>query len=340
MAESYLPHRQQLLRGLTFDQLLMTRTIAESGSFREASRILCLTQPAVSQRVQHVEQVLGTPIFQRHAGVGVSLTGAGRIFMEFCDRAIAELDHLLDDLALSERDGTDSSLAVAAPSDSIQYFMLRVLPMYKARYPERSIHVVQSGSRADSVDAIEAAQADLAFYRVPVDSRLETIALMNERLFLVAASDHPILEQDVEARPAALSRYEFATYSSGMRSRQLVERWALKLGVRMDIGVESKSLEVMKEVALRGTALCVLPGMAISQEVEDGRLTVVEIAGMPLPRSTAIAVRRGAAQSPAMRDFLEILMQYCREKNGPLDPEIRWSFGGSPTGGSAEDSGD
>ena len=331
MVESYLPHRQQLLRGLTFDQLLMTRTIAESGSFREASRILCLTQPAVSQRVQHVEQVLGTPIFQRHAGVGVSLTDAGRTFIEFCDRAIAELDRLLDDLAISERDGQGSGLAIAAPSDSIQYFMLGVLPLYKARFPGRSVHVVQSGSRADSVEAMESGQADLAFYRVPVDPRLETIALMNERLFLVAAADHPLLDVPVEQRAEALTRYEFATYSSGMRSRQLVERWALKLGVRMDIGVESKSLEVMKEVAMRGTALCVLPGIAIGQEVRDGSLAVIDIAGMPLPRATAIAVKRGATQSPATRDFLNLLMEYCREKTGPLDPEVRWSFGGAPT---------
>lgn len=331
MAENYVPHRQQLLRGLTFDQLLMTRTIAESGSFREASRILCLTQPAVSQRVQHVEQVMGTPIFQRHAGVGVSLTDAGRTFMKFCDRAIGELDRLLDDLAVSEREGQDAGLTVAAPSDSIQYFMLQLLPLYKARFPGRHVHVVQSGSRSFSVEAMESGETDLTFYRVPVDPRLQTIALMNERLFLVASADHPILDVPIGDRAEALTRYEFATFASGMRSRQLVERWALKLGVRMDIGVESRSLEVMKEVTMQGTSLCVLPGSAIGQEVDDDRLAVVEIAGMPLPRATAIAIRRGAAQSPATRDFLTLVIEYCQERTGPLDPEVRWSFSGAPT---------
>jgi hypothetical protein len=31
-------------------------------------------------------------------------------------------------------------------------------------------------------------------------------------------------------RPAALAYYSFATYPASMRSRQLVERWALKAG--------------------------------------------------------------------------------------------------------------
>ncbi|SEG72526.1 DNA-binding transcriptional regulator, LysR family [Actinacidiphila yanglinensis] len=335
MAENRSPHRQQLLRGLTFDQLFAVRTIASTGSFREASKILCLTQPAISQRVQHIEHILGSPIFDRHSGIGVTLTEAGRTFLAFCDRAMLDLDGLCADMAQSEDSDAETTLGITAPSDSIQYFIIRLLPLLRARFPDRQIRVTQSGSRGESLQMMRNGTADVAFYRVPLDPELSVVALMDEQLHLVAAPGHEILRIPVEERPGALGVYPFATYISSMRSRQLVERWSLKIGARLCVEIESQSLDVMKQAAVSGSALTVLPDTSIGEELKQGRLVIADIDGMPLVRATAIAVRPGDERRPAIQEFIDLLVRISRASTDKSMPGFRWATDTKVGGGAA-----
>ena len=318
-------HPQQLLRGLTFDHLFAVRTIASAGSFREASKILCLSQPAISQRVQHIEHILGASLFDRHSGIGVTLTATGEAFLEFCDRAMLELDGFWGRLATSATAETAMTLNISAPSDSIQHFIIQLLPAFRARFPLRKVRVRQSGSRSETVQSMRDGEADLAFYRMPLDPALRTIAIMDEKLVLVAAPHHPILAVPIGERPAALVHHSFATFSSSMRSRQLVERWALKAGVQLSVDIESKSLDVMQQAVLTGGVLSVMPGTAVHGQVRSGRLAVVEMSGMPLTRATAIAVESSSEKSQIVKDFVELLMDAGRAIDDPMMPDIRWA---------------
>lgn len=51
--------------------------------------------------------------------------------------------------------------------------------------------------------------------------------------------------------------------------------------------IESQSLDVMKQAAVSGSAVTVLPGPAIGDELKDGRLAVVDIDGVPPVRAAA-----------------------------------------------------
>lgn len=324
LTEPHAPGRQQLLRGLTFDQLFAVRTIAGTGSFRQASKILCLSQPAISQRVQHIEHILGAPIFDRHSGVGVTLTTTGRLFLEFCDRAIDDLDGLWNQLVSADTTAEKAGvLNVTAPSDSIQHFLIRLLPMLRARASRLKVRITQSGSRAETLQLMKSGAADLAFYRVPLDPGLRMVAMMDEKLHLVAAPDHEIHSVPTAERAEVLHRYPFATFAAGMRSRQLVERWALKAGARLSIDIESQSLDVMQQAVLSGEALSVMPGTAIGENLKTGRLALVDVDGMPVTRATAIAVLPGNEHSPAIRDFVDLLMQVGQATAGRAAPEIR-----------------
>ncbi|MFT4085470.1 MAG: LysR family transcriptional regulator [Nocardioides sp.] len=324
MSDPTPPHRQQLLRGLTFDQLFAVRMIASAGSFREASKILCLSQPAISQRVQHIEHILGTSIFERHSGIGVSLTPAGETFLRFCDRAMGELDGLLGDFSATAEE-PERTLTISAPSDSIQHFLIRLLPLFRSQLAHRQIRVTQSGSRSETVSQITSGAADLAFYRMPMDTRLSSIALMSETLHLVAVPSHEIFSLAPHDRPAALGGYSFATFLPTMRSRQLIERWAVKVGARLEVEIESQSISVMQQAVLGGSVLSVLPSIAFEEHLRDGRLRIVDIEGMPLPRATAIGVAPGNEHSPVIRELIELLIKITRAKSNRAMPEIRWN---------------
>jgi DNA-binding transcriptional LysR family regulator len=62
-------------------QLRAFRAVARHGSFRVAAEALALTQPAVSAAVRELEQLLGTPLFERSTH-HVALTATGEALLQ------------------------------------------------------------------------------------------------------------------------------------------------------------------------------------------------------------------------------------------------------------------
>src|SRR4051812_10051047 len=57
--------------------------VARQGTFSKASKILGITQSALSQRIQNLEQELGTALFVRESS-GVRLTDVGQELVRYC----------------------------------------------------------------------------------------------------------------------------------------------------------------------------------------------------------------------------------------------------------------
>jgi DNA-binding transcriptional LysR family regulator len=68
-------------------QLVAFREVAEQRSFRAAARALNISQPALTQRIQTLEEQLGHALFERGRG-GVRLTHEGERFLPYARSAI------------------------------------------------------------------------------------------------------------------------------------------------------------------------------------------------------------------------------------------------------------
>ena len=61
--------------------------VARTGSFTAASRALGVSQPAVSQNIGQLEEMIGTKLFERNRG-SVTLTDAGRQFDRYARKIL------------------------------------------------------------------------------------------------------------------------------------------------------------------------------------------------------------------------------------------------------------
>ena len=77
-------------RSLDFDDLLLLKHLLEGESLTSIARNLCVTQPAISQRMRKLEWIYGIEILERF-GRSVRLTGTGRAI---CTRAAAALSQM------------------------------------------------------------------------------------------------------------------------------------------------------------------------------------------------------------------------------------------------------
>ena len=72
-------------------------TIHDAGGFARAAEILHMTQPAISQQMRRLEELIGQPLFERHGRSmllnmqGETLLGYARQFVALNDEAISHL---------------------------------------------------------------------------------------------------------------------------------------------------------------------------------------------------------------------------------------------------------
>src|SRR6266545_5326893 len=82
----------QAPQGLELRHLRYFAAVADAGTFTRAAERLFIAQPTLSQQMQRLEQVVGTPLLRRGRG-GVRLTAAGTVLLEAARDVLSAVDH-------------------------------------------------------------------------------------------------------------------------------------------------------------------------------------------------------------------------------------------------------
>jgi DNA-binding transcriptional LysR family regulator len=131
---------------------------AELSSFTAAAKVLGLTQAAVSQRVQALENALNTPLFKRQSG-RVLLTEAGRKLYDYAQE-ILDL-HLQAQREITGRvTPVAGELFLAASSIPGECLLPGLLSIFRRKYPHLRVHATV-GDSMDVITQVERGEVSL-----------------------------------------------------------------------------------------------------------------------------------------------------------------------------------
>ena len=183
----------------------MTRTelesflaVVQAGSLSAAAKNLYITQPALSRRIQSLEQELGYPLLQRSPGVRkATLTPQGEQFVSLATKWMGIWNEAQEIPAkLSRRSYT------IATNDSIEVcFLPPAISLLTQRSPDVDIRLLSLHS-AEAYLYMERGQADIAFISDARYSKdIDTVNLTGEKF--VVLSD-PAMNLPAEVSPSEL----------------------------------------------------------------------------------------------------------------------------------------
>lgn len=139
---------------LPLNALRVFEAVARTGSFRRAAEALFVTQSAVSHQIRHLEDWLGTPLFDRE-GSRPRLLPHGEELARALSLSLSEIENACQRVR-SHRDGP---LVIAAiPSVAVCWLIPR-LAGFRALHPEIEIRVIYAMHGRD----IDFRDAHLAF---------------------------------------------------------------------------------------------------------------------------------------------------------------------------------
>lgn len=168
--------------------------VAEKKSFIDASRELGVSQPALSQTIQHFEKVLAVRLFERTTR-NVELTEIGaELFKKSgdLDLAIKQYFHELETL----RNGARAKIKVGYLIGTGVQFIPASARRFEEKYPGASVELVEFDfNRPDA--GLRGGEVDCAIVRPPIDIQdVELETLMHEKCVVCLPEHHSLCEFD------------------------------------------------------------------------------------------------------------------------------------------------
>ncbi|MGK2964004.1 MAG: LysR family transcriptional regulator [Tepidiformaceae bacterium] len=306
------------MSGLNIEDLRTLRLAAEFGSFSKAAEHLLITQPAVSQRIRHLERELGFDLFER-TGRRVNLSDAGEVVLEFA----RDLDSLL--VVLRQRLATtslSSQTVTVGASAATAGFILPAL--YQALYARddrarvRTILLPPEQVRA-GVQRGEIDLAVLAAVHVPED--LHSEHLVTQRLLLVVHPGHPLAAQSDPIAIEQIAQEPWVTATLATQTRQMVRDWARIAGTVPRIVLEVDSHEAIGRAVKRGIGIGFVIESVAADDIREGRLiSLAAPGGEPPPFEIEIGYNPAYTLSPSGELLLEVMRTTDWRKNVPSLP--------------------
>jgi DNA-binding transcriptional LysR family regulator len=253
--------------------------VVEAGSVSRAARELHLTQPAVTRRVQRLEQAIGAQLIDRRKRP-FALTDIGQAAVERCRRLVATRDELR---ALAQsgvmptrecRIGVAHALtefALAEPIDELRkIFPAVVLRLY-------------TGWSNDLVQRVRGGALDAAIVLLPDGEGLpggtDGVALASEQLLVIA----PREQQRNAWTMRDASEAGWILNPEGCAARAWLQRSLARGGLPLRVAVEAYNYELQISLVARARGLGLVPARLLARSPTRKRTCEIRVRGLEFP---------------------------------------------------------
>jgi LysR family cyn operon transcriptional activator len=293
-------------------QLRYLLAIAEEGNFTRAAEKVFVSQSALSQQIQLLEQEIGAPVLSRGKR-GVHLTAAGEVLKHHAQRVFHELEQarvVIDELQGLKR----GELRVGAVQTVNDYLMPHLITAFAARYPDVKLRVdelasddieaaLESGGLQAAIGFIPASRAEIAHER-----------LFSERLALVVRADHPLASKR-SVQVAALDGLPVIMLANTFCTRRLWEEGARLASAQPRVVLEVNTVSSILSLAETTGLASVLPEFSLRDGAARGLQAVALTHPTPV-RQVGLLWRRDESLCAATRAFLDLARELTQEFAG------------------------
>ncbi len=284
--------------------------VAERNSFRQAANDLFISQPALSRRIDKLEEALGVKLFERTTR-RVQLTNVGQAFLVNVRDALNGLEDAVlgvADLA-AHRTGT---VTLACVPSAVWHFLPDVLKRYTAQFPKIRVRV-HDESAQDVLNLVLTGEADFGICFTGAENpEISFQPIYVESYVLAMRRDHPLAgRKKLSWKDTVDERYISVAKSSGNRS--VLD--AALAGVEKHPWISCEINHVSGILALveSGLGVAAVPGLSILAQ-RQGAVIGVPLVNPSVKRTLGLICKHQHAMAPASRTLFDMLSANITKK--------------------------
>ena len=278
--------------------------LVETESFSKAAKINFISQSAVSQQIQTLENNYNQKLIIRN-NRSLYPTEAGKIFYRGCK----EILQIYEDL-FSRMQALSNIISGTVRISTVYSVGLHELPPYEKQflkdYPEVKILVQYRHANQVYEDVIHNA-THLGIVAYPVKkSQIEIIPFKYDRLVVICAPNHP-LSSSSKINIQDIQGQNFIAFERGIPTREALEKIFSEYNLTPQIVMEFDNIETVKRAVEIDAGISIVPYITVKYEAECGTLRALEFANQIFERPIGILYKRDRKFSPAVQKFVDLL---------------------------------
>jgi DNA-binding transcriptional LysR family regulator len=300
----------------TLHQLRIFLKVHEYQSITRAAEELHLTQPAISIQLKRLQEQFDLPLTEV-IGRKLYTTAFGQEIALHAQRIIDETDSLK--YTIDQYKGLVSGKLSFSVVSTGKYVIPYFLKPFMDEYPGIDISIdVSNKNRV--VEGLHKNESDFSLVSlVPEGIEVETLELMENRLYLVGSEDF----SSIVKKPKDLERVTLLFREEGSATRKAMEKYLEQRNIRVGKSMELVSNEAIKQAIIAGIGLSIVPLIGLRTALEHEQIKILELPGLPVVTNWNLVYNKGKKLSPAHLALLEFIEQ---NKKAISEKHFRWSY--------------
>lgn len=285
---------------------------AEECHFTRAAQRLGIAQPPLSMQLGQLETELGFPLFHRLPR-GVTLTEAGRDFLDGARAVLARLDHAIEE---SRQVATGAAGLVRigfTSSAAFNDFVLRIIGLYRQQYPAVVTRLHEAPSMT-LLQELRAGELDIAFIRLAPDEGrdLPIDHLMEEEVKVALPANHRLASRSsVRMAELAAEKFVLFPHTNGRSLYEAIIAACQRAGFTPDIAQEAPQMASSISLVAAGVGIAIVPQSMT--HIHSGSVCFLPIEG-DCPTAVLQLATRKAPLAPAAVRFRSLVMKQMKQR--------------------------
>lgn len=257
---------------MTLIQMKYFQSVCRAGSFTRASKLLCVSQPAVSIAVRELEEELGLQLLFRD-GRNIRTTEAGSIFLAQCESLLqhaTNVQELMQDLALQQQQlrlGITPTLAMAVLPGLYRHFT--------RRYPQIRLRITE-GPRENLRTLLDRKQLDVILVNrsAALEEHYQKAHVADLPFSVCVAADHPLAGKKKLTIPE-LAPYPMACFDQEYKQISFLQTIFQPYGLEPNVAYQTGNLSTIAGM-IRYNAMAALVYRCLEAQWPDLRFIPVD----------------------------------------------------------------
>ncbi len=287
---------------MTLNQILYFRKVARLENYHQAAEELYISQPSLSRSMAALESELGITLFEKK-GRGVTLTNAGRLFLEHADRIAGDCDVAMGKMKELSSGGGKINIGYIFPLAG-HYIPHNVRKFLDKEENQNVVFNFWQNHTPAIANKVKSGELDIGFGGYLRRDDMEFFPLIQQPLVIVSPKDHPLAGED--AVPLVeLNRYPVISYDRdswmGTYSGHLYRKYQIQPSVIMECSDEYSITALVRE----NFGIALMPRTDILEQ-SDG-IRIHPIKDLEIYHQTFMFWMKNRYHLPAVERFSEYM---------------------------------
>lgn len=282
-------------------------TVCNHMNFTRAAEELHITQPAVSQHIQYLEQQYHVQLF-RHVGKKTILTEAGEKLRNAVTTIKNDEKVLVKQMRQANPEKTAMVFGVTMTVG--EYIIAPLISKYLRRHPDIDVHI-KRGNTSQLLSALHAGEIDFAFVEGYLDpGEYDLLPYRTEKFIAVCNSNHSFTNGRIPKTLSDLLTERLIVREQGSGTRDILEKNLAVHDLRIsDFAhlAEVESMHTIVSLLLEDCGISFLYEIAVMNELAEGRLREIALDDFHMTHGMSFVWNKGSVFGDTYRHICQEL---------------------------------